>query len=86
MENVIILRPDELRNFFTELKTELFQQIGKKEEAPIGVKEACQFLKGIHPETLRRKMKKGLPFHTDTDGEYYFYASEINHWIKTKKK
>lgn len=86
MEHAIILKPDELRSFIAEIKTELLLHVNKSrhEEPPMCMKDASNFL-GCHRTTLRKKMMSGLPFHTDTDGEYYFYASEINNWIKSKK-
>lgn len=48
-------------------------------------KDAAKFL-GLHVNTLYRRMKEGkIPFHTD-GGKEYFYRSELNTYIKGKKK
>jgi predicted DNA-binding transcriptional regulator AlpA len=58
--------------------------MAKPVEKPLRKVEAAEFL-GVSLPSLDRLMRKGLPFYR-LAGRPVFYASEINSWIKEKRK
>jgi len=75
-----ILTPSDFQTLLHELK----KHVTKPVEAPMSKQQACEFL-GVGMTTLDRYMKQGLPFYRPF-GRPVFYASQLNEWIKTKKK
>jgi len=56
-------------------------------ERPMTREEACKYMGWSSDETLRRKMNdpiNPIPFH-GSNKSAWFFASELNEWIKGKK-
>jgi excisionase family DNA binding protein len=67
-----------------QLREELQLALKLQSERPLTVKDAAQFL-SIHQDTLLDRVKAGLPHHRDGK-TFYFYPSELNAYIKSKKR
>lgn len=78
--NQVLLAPTDFERLLAELK----KHVAKPVEQPLSKQQACEFL-GVGMTTLDRYMKQGLPFYRPF-GRPVFYPSELNSWIKTKKK
>ena len=54
-------------------------------EKPLDIKQAAEHL-GVTVQTMYGKVhRKDVPFHKPS-GKLYFYASELDAWIKGKTK
>lgn len=54
-------------------------------DKPLGIEEAAEYL-GMAVNTLRAKVSKDeIPYHKPS-GKIYFFASELNEWIKSNGK
>ncbi|HMJ67564.1 MAG TPA: helix-turn-helix domain-containing protein [Cyclobacteriaceae bacterium] len=82
------LSGEDLQRVIVEIGNQIGEQVQRalklQSEKPMTTADALKFLQ-IHPTTLYRRIKKGgLPCHRDGD-TYYFYASELNDYIKGKQ-
>jgi hypothetical protein len=88
-EQLIVMRPDEVRNYFAELKRDLIEEIRRSAkpaevEQSVSAKEIAAHLK-ITTRTLWRRFRQGTYppdlIHRDA-GRPKFYKSEFEKYIK----
>ncbi len=83
--NAIILTPSEFDRLASQIREQISNEIQKIEvvEKPITFKQACEFMQLGHT-AMYKKIAQGMPAHKDGK-QYYFYPSELNKYIKSKK-
>jgi len=86
MERFTLIAESEFEKLVREIKIHVSDEIRDLmsrpfDEKPVFIDEAAQHL-GVSNNTLRKRMRQGIPYHQEKDGPPYFFKSELTDYVK----